>query len=105
MIVVAIIGFLAVIAIPNFVQARTTSQTNAYVNNLRLLSGNVDVWALENNISNGTSIMMADLLPFLKGSNSPICPAEGTYSFPGTVGAIFPVACSIAAHTTAWTNN
>src|SRR5215471_21834518 len=33
MIVVAIIGLLAAIAIPNFVRARTTSQQNACINN------------------------------------------------------------------------
>ena len=37
MIVVAIIGLLAAIAIPNFVKARTTSQQNACINNLRLV--------------------------------------------------------------------
>ena len=37
MIVVAIIGLLAAIAIPNFVKARATSQANACINNLRQL--------------------------------------------------------------------
>ena len=35
MIVVAIIGLLAAIAIPNFVKARSSSQANACINNLR----------------------------------------------------------------------
>jgi prepilin-type N-terminal cleavage/methylation domain-containing protein len=35
MIVVAIIGLLAAIAIPNFVKARSTAQMNACINNLR----------------------------------------------------------------------
>ena len=35
MIVVAIIGLLAAIAIPSFVKARNTSQQNACINNLR----------------------------------------------------------------------
>ena len=35
MIVVAIIGLLAAIAIPNFVKARATSQANACINNMR----------------------------------------------------------------------
>ena len=48
MIVVAIIGLLAAIAIPNFVRARTTSQQNACINNLRQLDGAVQQWALEN---------------------------------------------------------
>jgi prepilin-type N-terminal cleavage/methylation domain-containing protein len=48
MIVVAIIGLLAAIAIPNFVRARQTSQTNACINNLRQLDGAKQQWALEN---------------------------------------------------------
>jgi prepilin-type N-terminal cleavage/methylation domain-containing protein len=39
MIVVAIIGLLAAIAIPNFVRARTTAQQNACINNLRQIDG------------------------------------------------------------------
>ncbi len=35
MIVVAIIGLLVAIAIPNFVRARNTSQKNICINNLR----------------------------------------------------------------------
>ena len=47
MIVVAIIGLLAAIAIPNFVKARTTSQMNACINNLRQVDGAIQQWALE----------------------------------------------------------
>ena len=47
MIVVAIIGLLAAIAIPNFVRARTTSQMNACINNLRLIDSAKQQWALE----------------------------------------------------------
>ena len=49
MIVVAIIGLLAAIAIPNFVRARATSQANACINNLRQIDGAKQQWALENN--------------------------------------------------------
>src|SRR3954466_9617341 len=49
MIVVAIIGLLAAIAIPNFVRARATSQANACINNLRQVDGAKQQWALENN--------------------------------------------------------
>ena len=48
MIVVAIIGLLAAIAIPNFVRARQTSQTNACINNLRQIDSAKHQWALEN---------------------------------------------------------
>src|ERR1700743_685526 len=47
MIVVAIIGLLAAIAIPNFVKARQTSQTNACINNLRIIDAAKQQWALE----------------------------------------------------------
>jgi len=47
MIVVAIIGLLAAIAIPNFVRARQTSQTNACINNLRIIDAAKQQWGLE----------------------------------------------------------
>ena len=49
MIVVAIIGLLAAIAIPSFARARTTSRQNACINNLRQIDGGKDQWAIENN--------------------------------------------------------
>jgi prepilin-type N-terminal cleavage/methylation domain-containing protein len=51
MIVVAIIGLLAAIAIPNFLRARQTSQTNACINNLRQIDSAKQQWALENGIA------------------------------------------------------
>lgn len=47
MIVVAIIGLLAAIAIPNFVKAREYARRGTCVNNLRLLDGAKQTWALE----------------------------------------------------------
>jgi|SRR5215469_11373000 len=47
MIVVAIIGLLAAIAIPNFVKARENARRNTCINNLRLLDGAKQTWALE----------------------------------------------------------
>ena len=53
MIVVAIIGLLAAIAIPNFVKARATSQANACINNLRQIDAAVNEWALETKQTTG----------------------------------------------------
>ena len=47
MIVVAIIGMLAAIAIPNFVKARNTAQANACNNNMRQIDSAIQQWALE----------------------------------------------------------
>ena len=51
MIVVAIIGLLAAIAIPNFVKAREIARRNTCINNLRLLDGAKQTWALESKAS------------------------------------------------------
>jgi prepilin-type N-terminal cleavage/methylation domain-containing protein len=53
MIVVAIIALLASIAVPNFLRAREQSQLAAIVNNLRVLEGAKDQWALENKKGTG----------------------------------------------------
>ena len=47
MVVVAVIGLLAAIAIPNFVQASKASQTNACINNLRQIDMAKQQWAID----------------------------------------------------------
>src|SRR2546428_6037094 len=76
MIVVAIIGLLAAIAIPNFVKARTTAQKNACINNLRQIDGAIQQWALENKKKVDDAVSSTDVTPYLK--NSVVCPAAGT---------------------------
>jgi prepilin-type N-terminal cleavage/methylation domain-containing protein len=76
MIVVAIIGLLAAIAIPNFVRARTQSQKNACINNLRQIDGAVQQWALENKAAANAAVSYTDISAYLK--NSVICPEGGT---------------------------
>jgi prepilin-type N-terminal cleavage/methylation domain-containing protein len=79
MIVVAIIGLLAAIAIPNFVRARTTSQMNACINNLRLIDSAKQQWALEQRQGGTVTPGGTDLQPYLgHGSTGelPACPAD-----------------------------
>lgn len=86
MIVVAIIGLLAAIAIPNFVRARESAQLNSIANNLRILEGAKEQWALENKKATIDPVGMADLTPYIK--NNTIVPVVGeTYDF-GTVGEL-----------------
>lgn len=56
MIVVAIIGLLAAIAIPNFVRAREQAQLNSILNNLRIIEGAKDQWALEQKKGTGDTM-------------------------------------------------
>jgi len=82
MIVVAIIGLLAAIAIPNFVQARKTSQTNACINNLRQIDAAKQQWALENGKTTSAS-PTASMIQLFLGR--------------GTTGSISNLYCPITA--------
>ncbi len=83
MIVVAIIGLLAAIAIPNFVKARTTAQKNACINNLRQIDGAKEQWALESKVAAGTATTgkESEINKFIKGETTPVCPAHGDYDY------------------------
>src|SRR5208282_3298455 len=84
MIVVAIIGLLAAIAIPNFVKARATSQANSCINNLRQIDSAAGEFALEQGKKTGDPINFpTDLTPYIKLNNNnsiPPCPAGGVYT-------------------------
>ena len=91
MIVVAIIGLLAAIAIPNFVKARATAQANGCINNLRQIDAAANQFALENKKTSGSAVNYpADVAPYIKlnsGGLIPGCPAGGDYSTAFTVGS------------------
>lgn len=80
MIVVAIIGLLAAIAIPNFVKARGTAQKNACINNLRQIDGAKEQWALENKKSEGATVVDTEVEGYIKGGR-PSCPGGGSYTY------------------------
>jgi prepilin-type N-terminal cleavage/methylation domain-containing protein len=84
MIVVAIIGLLAAIAIPNFTRARNTSQQKGCINNLRLIDAAKQQWALEKNGQNTSTPGDSDLQPYLGRSAAgelPYCPADPSQGF------------------------
>ena len=86
MIVVAIIGLLAAIAIPSFVKARNTSQQNACINNLRQIDGGKEQWAMADKKSDGNEVVTATVDEYIKGGTTPKCPGGGTYTY-GNVGS------------------
>ncbi len=99
MIVVAIIGLLAAIAIPNFVKARTSAQQKACIANLKQIDGSVQQWALEYKKTTSDTYALTDttLLAFLKGSALPTCPAGGAYTAGSNIGT--NPTCNISGHT------
>ena len=93
MIVVAIIGLLAAIAIPSFMKARTTSQKNACINNLRQIEAAKEQWALENRKATGDAIVTSEVNTYMK--TAPACPGSGTYTY-NVVGT--DAACTVTSH-------
>lgn len=95
MIVVAIIGLLAAIAIPSFVKARATSQQNACINNLRQVDSAKEQWALAEKKTDGDTITTTQVNEYIKGTTIPTCPADGTYGY-NAVGT--DPSCTISGH-------
>ncbi|NOY81727.1 MAG: prepilin-type N-terminal cleavage/methylation domain-containing protein [Kiritimatiellaeota bacterium] len=95
MIVVAIIGLLAAIAIPSFIQARNTSRQNACIANLKQIDAGKEQYALAANKNDGDAVTFANLVTtYIK--KTPTCPAGGAYTI-GNVGT--DPACNITGHT------
>ena len=98
MIVIAIIGLLCAIAIPNYVRARANSQASACINNLRQIDSAVQQFAIENKKRIGDDVTFpSDLTPYIKLNtlNSiPPCPAGGEYSL-STIGSVPSAICSL----------
>lgn len=101
-IAVAIIYFLGVIAIHNFVRDPWTSPANACINNLRRIDAAKEEWALEHDAKTNDVVTVDDIRPYLKKDldphgrpylkfdakgNLPKCPSGGTYTI-GKVGEI-----------------
>jgi len=104
MIVVAIIGLLAAIAIPNFIKARATSQADACISNMSKIDGAVTQWALETRHTQGDTPPDVGGLTtqgylHTPGGNAPSCPALGIYTI-ATVGTTPSVSCSLSSTVT-----
>ncbi len=84
MIVVAIIGLLAAIAIPNFIKARTNSQKNACIASMKQIDGAKATWALENKKNNSDTPGTSDLYgsaAYIRASTALTCPSgTGAYA-------------------------
>ena len=87
MIVVAIIGLLAALAIPGFVKARKQSQGRRIINDARQLDAAIDQWALEKGKKDNDAIVTAEAATYLKtGTWQTTDVLGGTYAV-GSVGS------------------
>src|SRR3954454_21458775 len=76
MIVMAIIGLLAAIAIPNYKLARDRSRMVSCVTNLHRIDGAIQEWAMESKKPSGQPVTYDDIKVYMK--NPVVCPAGGT---------------------------
>jgi len=94
MIVVAIIGLLAAVAIPNFSKARSSAYKNACIVNLRQIDGAKQLWATENKKGDADVPGDSDIGPYLS-KGMPSCPGGGKY----TIGPVSQnPTCDVPGH-------
>jgi prepilin-type N-terminal cleavage/methylation domain-containing protein len=98
MIVVAIIGLLAAIAVPSLARAREMSQTKACIANLKQMQCAITAWGIEGRRTTGDSIDSNELFgadKYLR--DEPQCPGGGTYQFLN-IGDSPEVSCTEVGH-------
>jgi general secretion pathway protein G len=96
MIVVAIIGLLAAIAIPNWAKTRSRAQIDTCRENLSQIETAKQLWGLETGKTTGDEPAEAELFGaglYLK--STPECPAGGAYTV-NPIGT--DSTCTIAGH-------
>lgn len=80
MIVVAVIGIMASIALPNFAKARATAQQKACIKNLTVLDQTKQQWGFENKKQATATPTVAQIRAYFGQSRMPTCPSRGTYT-------------------------
>ena len=94
MVVVAVIGIIAAIAIPGFVRAREVAVKNTCIRNLSQIQGIVQVWALTTGSSGTATPTLEDIIPdYIKAW--PMC---GTSAYEVPAVNEMPVCPNIDSH-------
>jgi len=97
MIVVAIIGLLSAVAIPNFVKARAKATSTACISNLKQIYGAKFVYAIDKKQSDIITIDWSALVPnYIK--RTPNCPGSGSYTL-GIINVTPTCTLSSSGHT------
>ena len=94
MIVVAVVGLLAMIAVPNFIRSRRSAQTSACISNLKTIGYAKDVWAIQDGMQETDTPEWDDLVNEHLRS-TPACPAGGAYTLRRV--DLLPV-CNVSGH-------
>ncbi|MGO9245259.1 MAG: type II secretion system protein [Verrucomicrobiia bacterium] len=80
MIVVAIVGLLAALAVPGFVKARKQSQGRRILNDCRQQDAAIDQWALETGQTDGNTVNTTGAATYLKTTWKVVDLLNNTYT-------------------------
>lgn len=81
MVVILIISLLLMIAIPQFVTARSAAQQKTCIANLKEIEYGKELFAINQKLTDGDPVGMADLWPaYIRSPGQPQCPGGGAYS-------------------------
>jgi prepilin-type N-terminal cleavage/methylation domain-containing protein len=98
MIVVAIMGLLVTIAVPNYVKSRSNAQRQMCVENLAQIEAAKQMWGVETGKTTGNTPDEADLVgPSLYLKETPKCPAGPDYNY-NPIGTNAECTGGIAGH-------
>ncbi len=93
-IVVAILGALAAIAIPRITTSTTTAKTNAYKTNIDIMNTQIEMYYAD---TGGYPDNLTDVTQdanYFPDAATPTCPEGGTYTMDG----VYRVDCDYANH-------
>jgi prepilin-type N-terminal cleavage/methylation domain-containing protein len=66
MVILALIGLLAILAVPSFMKNRKQSQGKRIVNDARIIDAAINQWALETGQTDGNSVDLTAAAPYTK---------------------------------------
>jgi len=96
MIVIAIIGILAAIAVPNFKKAREQAREKSCYANMRVIVGAVEMYNMDSSTMISTDISLDSLKSGGYLKSTPTCPSSGgEYTADGDLSAGGLVKCSV----------
>ena len=93
-IVIVIVGILAAVAIPKFVDLRSDAEASACKANQAAIESAISLYVADNG---SAPSQLSDVADYMAGGSLPSCPSGGTYSFVNGSNNL-KVQCSVSGH-------
>ena len=80
MIVIAVIGILAGVAVHNYNRARQKARKEACTQTLKTIESAAELWLMENRVPNNSAVDLETLLKSGQLKSRPVCPGGGAFT-------------------------